>query len=189
MYDYKQNKKWGAILLYYSIAQYLPDKNFKIRFIGRVSKDIRELLCRQIFKKCGKCINIQPHVYFGKGSDIMIGERSGIGANSSIPPDTVIGDNVMIGPNLTILWQNHEFGRTDIPMIKQGMGECKQTIIEDDVWIGRDVIMTPGRHVKRGTIIGAGCVLTKDFPEYSIAGGNPSKLIRSRLTGNKCAPQ
>ena len=40
--------------------------------------------------------------------------------------------------------------------------------------------MTTGRTVKKGSIIAARCVLTKDFPEYSIVGGNPSKLIRSR---------
>ncbi len=58
--------------------------------------------------------------------------------------------------------------------------EKKQTIIEDDVWIGRNVIFTPGRTVRKGSIIGAGCVLTKDFDEYTIIGGNPSRVIRSR---------
>ena len=41
--------------------------------------------------------------------------------------------------------------------------------------------MTPGRVVKRGSVIAAGCVLCKDFPEYSVIGGNPSKFIKSRL--------
>ena len=57
----------------------------------------------------------------------------------------------------------------------------KQTVIEDDAWIGRNVTMTPGRTIKKGTIIGTGCVLTKDFPPYSIVGGNPGRLIKSRL--------
>jgi acetyltransferase-like isoleucine patch superfamily enzyme len=57
----------------------------------------------------------------------------------------------------------------------------KQTVIENDVWIGRQCIFTPGRIVRTGTIIAAGTVLCKDFPEYSIVGGNPSKLIKSRL--------
>ncbi len=65
-------------------------------------------------------------------------------------------------------------------MIFQGHSERKQTIIGDDVWIGRQVIFTPGRKVANGTIIGVGCVLTKDFPEYSVIGGNAGKLIRSR---------
>jgi len=57
----------------------------------------------------------------------------------------------------------------------------KRTIIEDDVWIGRQVIMSPGRHIKEGTIIAAGTVLSKDFPEYSIVGGNLSRLIKYRI--------
>ena len=86
----------------------------------------------------------------------------------------------MMGPNCYILPHNHAFDRTDIPMWRQGVAEKKQTIIEDDVWIGRDVTMTPGRTIKKGSIIAACTVLTKDFPEYSIVGGNPSKLIKSR---------
>lgn len=88
--------------------------------------------------------------------------------------------DVMIGPNLCILPHNHHFERTDITMREQGIEAPRVTRIEDDVWIGRNVIMTPGRTVRRGTIIGAGCVLTKDFEPYSIVGGNPSRLIRKR---------
>lgn len=41
-------------------------------------------------------------------------------------------------------------------------------------------MIAPGRHIKKGSIIAMGCILTKDFPEYSIIGGNPSQLIRNR---------
>lgn len=85
-----------------------------------------------------------------------------------------------MGHNCYILSQNHRFDDLSLPMGNQGYILGKQTIIEDDVWIGRDVLMTTGRTVKKGLIIAARCVLTKDFPEYSIVGGNPSKLIRSR---------
>ena len=117
---------------------------------------------------------------FGSGLDIEIGDNSGIGINACIPSNTKIGKNVMMGPNCYILATNHAFSRTDIPIIEQGYTPKKETIIEDDVWIGRDVLMTPGRVIKRGSIIAGGCVLCKDFPEYSIVGGNPSKLIKSR---------
>ena len=89
----------------------------------------------------------------------------------------------MMGPNCFIIKYNHSFDRIDIPMIRQGYQTTENvpTVIEDDVWIGMNVLMTAGRHIKKGTIIGAGCLLCKDFPEYSIVGGNPSKLIRSRI--------
>ena len=117
---------------------------------------------------------------FGSGLDIEIGDNSGIGINACIPSNTKIGDDVMMGPNCYILPNNHRFDRTDIPMWRQGNTEKLTTIIGNDVWIGRNVLMTPGRHIKNGTIIAGGCVLCKDFPEYSIVGGNPSKLIKSR---------
>ena len=88
----------------------------------------------------------------------------------------------MMGPNCYILSGNHSFARTDISMImQQDVVTAKKTLIEDDVWIGRQVIFTPGRTVKKGSIIAAGCVLFKDFDEYSIIGGNPARLIKSRM--------
>ena len=53
-------------------------------------------------------------------------------------------------------------------------------IIGNDVWIGRDVHMTPGRTIADVSIIAMASVLTKDFPPYSVVGGNPAKLIKSR---------
>jgi maltose O-acetyltransferase len=72
----------------------------------------------------------------------------------------------------------------DRPIIDQGYKESKPTIIEDDVWIGLRSILTPGRHVQKGTIVAMGSVLTKDFPPYSVVGGNPAKVIKSRKADN-----
>lgn len=125
-------------------------------------------------------MNIERKANFGSGRGIVIGDNSGLGVNCCIPSNTIIGSNVMMAPNCFIHANNHKIDRLDIPMIKQGAEEPKQTVIEDDCWIGRNVTMTPGRHISKGTVIGTNCVLTKDFPEYSIVGGNPSRLIRSR---------
>ena len=170
-------KKVICLILYYSIAQYLP-KSGSFRNLGGA---IRLLLCKNIFRKCGKHVNIERRAWFGSGVNIEIGDYSGIGINSHIPSDTIIGKYVMMGPNVFILDVNHEVSDTTKPMCFQGHVGRKTTVIEDDVWIGRDVKMTPGRHISKGSIIAMGCVLTKDFPEYSIIGGNPSKLIRSRV--------
>ena len=86
----------------------------------------------------------------------------------------------MMGPNCFIHHRNHRFDRTDVPMIEQGYSPSKPVIIEDDVWIGQDVTIMVGRHISKGTIVAANAVVTKDFPEYSIIGGNPAKLIRNR---------
>lgn len=126
-------------------------------------------------------MNVERRANFGCGFGVIIGDNSGIGINCTVPSDIQIGKDVMMGPNCHILALNHEFSRTDIPMRLQGSQPVRKTIIGDDVWIGREVLFTPGRIVGTGSIIAARCVLCKDFPEYSIIGGNPSVLIRSRL--------
>ncbi|MBR3608614.1 MAG: acyltransferase [Bacteroidales bacterium] len=168
-----------CLITYYLFAQYLPSSGSL--FFGGGSKKIRYCLCKHIFKSCGKNVNIERRATFGSGRNIEIGDNSGIGINAVIPSNTIIGKNVMMGPNCYILAANHSFERLDIPMCLQGFTEPKQTIIGNDCWIGRDVLMTPGRVIKDGSIIAGGTVLCKDFPKYSIVGGNPSRLIKSRI--------
>lgn len=167
-----------SLILYYGFAIHLPSS--QSFFCGEIWRYIREVLCRHIFKKCGKNINVEHGAVFGSGRDIEIGDYSGIGINAHIPSDSIIGKYVMMGPNCSILNLNHEYQNLDIPMCFQGCSEKKRVVIEDDCWIGRNVLITPGRTIKKGSIIAAGCVLCKDFPEYSIIGGNPSKFIKLR---------
>lgn len=174
-------KQLICLVLYYCFAIYLPDSNGFIKW----GTSIRRFLCSNIFKKCGKQVMIHKGANFGIGINIEIGDYSDIGVNAHIPSDTIIGDYVLMAPNCHIFFNNHKFTDINTPIKLQGLTERKQTIIEDDVWIGSNVTFTAGRHVRKGTIIGTCCVLTKDFPEYSVVGGNPSKLIRSRLVNVK----
>lgn len=164
--------------LYYSVAIHLPKSSS--RPFGRISGMIRYYLCKHIFEFCGKDVNIEKGARFSNGFKLRVGDHSGLGVNCFIPDGSVIGRDVMMGPNCYCLAKNHCFDRIDIPMREQGYLPPMPIIIEDDVWIGRDVLILPGRHISKGTIIGAGCVLTKDFPEYSVVGGNPSRLIKMR---------
>ena len=171
-------KQLLCLTLYYGFATYLPD-SYSI-FGGKIANAFRVFLCKRIFKKCGKIRTINRKIIFGSGRNIEMGDDSGIGANTEIPSDTIIGKNVMLSRRCYVLHRNHEFKRTDIPIIEQGFKETKRLIIEDDCWIGLNSLLTPGRHIKKGTIVAMGSVLTKDFPEYSIVGGNPAKFIKSR---------
>lgn len=62
--------------------------------------------------------------------------------------------------------------------------EEKEVVIGNDVWIGTRVIILPGVTIGDHSIIGAGAVVTKSFPDYSIIGGVPAKLIKSRISSN-----
>ncbi len=170
-------KKYIFLILYYFIARHLPGSDTIYSF---GSKKIRRFICRRIFNKTGKNINIEHGAFFGSGFDIEIGDNSGLGLNSRVSSPLSIGDNVMMGPDVIIYTQNHNFDRIDIPMIKQGDSEKKKVIIGNDVWIGARAVILPGISIGEGAIVGAGSIVTKDVPPYSIVGGNPAKIIRER---------
>lgn len=168
-----------SLALFYGFARHLPSSQNKL--MGGVSRKVRAMLCRHIFKCCGKNVNVEHGACFGSGRLVELGDNSGLGINCLVPSDIKIGRDVMMGPNCYILSQNHKIDDVSNPMNQQGFVKKGRTVIEDDVWIGRNVTFTPGRHVARGTVIGACCLLCKDFPAYSVIGGNPSKLIKNRL--------
>jgi maltose O-acetyltransferase len=168
-------------ILYELFGKHLPRSSNRIKIIGKISKRIRYILVKKMFLHCGKNVNIEKGATFGMGASIRIGDNSGIGYKCQVPNDIQIGENVMMAPEVIIFSQNHNFIRTDIPMIFQGLQNKRKVIIEDDVWIGRRVIINPGIKVGKGSIIAAGAVVTKDVPEFSILGGVPAKLIKKRL--------
>jgi len=172
------------LILYYCFAIYLPSSYSPLPFqIGRASKQLRYFVCKNLFAKCGKNINIERGAKFGSGSNISILDNSGLGINCFIHGPVEIGHNVMMGPNTVILRTNHNFTRTDIPMSRQGNCHASPLTIGDDVWIGINVIILPSCHqIGKGAIVGAGSVVTKDVLEYAIMGGNPAKMIRIRAT-------
>ena len=171
------------LALYYGFARHLPRSYSPIG--GRLYKSIRYNICKHIFKSCGIGVNIERKATFGSGLDIEIGDYSDLGINCVVPSNTKIGNHVMMAPNYLIFAQNHETSDLSRPMNTQGFTERKQTIIGNDVWIGQNVTILPGRTIKDGSIIGACCLLSKDFPEYSVVGGNPSKLIKIRTEQTK----
>ena len=161
--------------IYVVFAKWLP---VSYAFFGGYAKWLRKICGKLILKKCGKNVNIERGAVFS--SRVSLGDNSGIGINASLTGSVEIGKNVMMGPNCTMYSRNHAFDRLEIPMCKQGFQEEKTIVIDDDVWIGGNVIILPGKHIGKGSIIGAGSVITKDVPEYAIVGGNPAKIIRFR---------
>ena len=70
-------------------------------------------------------------------------------------------------------------------MIFQGFAEIRPICIEDDVWIGDNVIILPGVHVGQGAILGAGSVIREDVPPYAVMVGNPAFVMRYRGYGSQ----
>ena len=91
-----------------------------------------------------------------------------------------IGNNVRIASGTKFIAFNHNFEDINKPISLQG-NKYYGIIIENDVWIGARVTILPGVTIGKGSIIGAGAVVTKSIPPYSVAGGVPAKVIKSRL--------
>ena len=160
--------------LYFFFSKFPP--SFSRIKLGQ--KFLRGLCGKLILAKCGKNINIEKGAKFS--SSVELGNNSGIGINAHLDGKVIIGNDVMMGPGVCIFVRNHKFDRTDIPMNLQGATEERPVVIENDVWIGARAIILPGIKIGNGSIIGAGSVVTKDVPEFTIVAGNPAKVVKTR---------
>lgn len=156
--------------LWFAFLLFLPDEFSKLRV--------------RYYNKKGCKINYNSYI----SSNVRIrgkfemGYGSSIAQNCSISGEKAgifIGDNVMIAPNVVIVAFNHGFENMEVPMVKQNKTEAP-VIIENNVWISSNCTINKGIRIGEGSIIGANSFVNKDIPPYSVAGGVPAKLIRSR---------
>lgn len=89
-----------------------------------------------------------------------------------------IGDNTALAPNVVIHSGNHKYDKDSLPYSMEL--EAKKVSIGRHCWIGESVIILRGVTIGECSIIGAGAVVTKNIPPYSVAVGNPAKVIKSR---------
>lgn len=169
-----------ALILYYAIAYRLPDSSFPG---GIFFRRARGQLCQRFFAQVGEGVKIESHVFVADGRYLTIGSASSIGSGSRVY-GAVIGQKVMVAPNVLFLKENHRYDNLDAPIGGQGITELALPVIEDWAWIGERAIILPGRRVGRGAIVGAGSVVTRDVEPFSIVGGNPARPIGQRESGS-----
>lgn len=128
-------------------------------------------------------VMIRPSSYYGTnyGVGLEIGDYSAIGPNGFIgcSGKIKIGNNVMFGSNCILNAENHVFDVRDKTIQSQGV-KRRGITIEDDVWIGSNVIILDGVIIGRGSVIGAGTLVNKDIPPYSIVVDKRQRDIRQR---------
>lgn len=109
------------------------------------------------------------------GDNVFIGEKAHIAAH------VTIGNNVMFGPRPMIIGGNHLFGVRNKSMRSlqpKNRENVKLITIEDEVWCGAGIIILGGMTLGMGSVIGAGSVVTKSIPPFTMAVGNPCKVIK-----------
>ncbi|MCV9919510.1 hypothetical protein OIU19_11970 [Pseudomonas sp. BT-42-2] len=117
------------------------------------------------------------------GVGLEIGDNTGLGHFNFINAQggVKIGSNVIIGPSVHVLSENHNFEDSSILIKNQGVNR-RGIVIEDDVWIGASVCILDGVTVGQGAVIAAGAVVNRDVPKYAVVAGCPAKVIKWRIT-------
>lgn len=132
-------------------------------------------LGRNLWLHCGGREEDHAIGWFEIGEYSYIGPNGVMGAGGGIK----IGSHVQMGPGVTITAENHRFDDPTVRIDQQGLYH-QGVVVEDDVWIGGRATILDGVTIGRGSVIGAGAVVTKSLPPYSIAVGIPAKVIRQR---------
>lgn len=120
---------------------------------------------------------INPPFYCDYGKHIEVGKNFFANYNCTIidVAKVTIGDNCQMAPNVAIYTAGHPVH----PDSRNSLYEYgAEVTIGDNVWIGGNSVILPGVHIGSNTVIGAGSVVTKDIPDWVVAGGNPCKVIR-----------
>jgi maltose O-acetyltransferase len=131
---------------------------------------------------------LRPDVSIYDGRALIVGDYASIGNGTYIGGGPVtIGANVRMARYVIIETYNHNFDSIKVPIRLQD-GQNEPVVIEEDVWIGVRVSICPGVRIGRGSVIGAGSVVTRDIPEYSVAAGVPARVIRSRNSQQHAEP-
>ena len=148
----------------------------KLNFMDRADLEgIREVIKDLFGKSDGAFVN--PPFYCDYGKHIEVGKNFFCNYNCTIldVAKVIIGDNCQIAPNVAIYTAGHPIH----PATRNTLYEYGIEInIGDNVWIGGNTVICPGVRIGGNVVIGAGSVVTKDIPDWCIAGGNPCKVIR-----------
>lgn len=108
---------------------------------------------------------------------VIIGDRTKIGLSNTIIGPVNIGNDIRLAQNITLSGLNHNYEDISRPIHVQGVSTSPITI-EDATWIGANVVVVAGVTIGKHCIIAAGSVVTKDVPAYSVAVGNPARVLK-----------
>ena len=122
--------------------------------------------------------NIKVNHFSTAGKNTKLGNNVNLNGMKIANGPCIIGDNFHSGRNCQIINQNHNYEGDKLPYDEKVIS--KEVVIEDNVWLGNNVIILGGVHIGEGAIIQAGAVVVNDIPRCAIAGGNPARVFKYR---------
>ena len=120
------------------------------------------------------------YIVTGKG-EVLIGPMSRIGHRCLMygTRGIHIGRDALLANDVQLICGNHTFAHRDLPIRAQPVAGAP-IVIEDDVWLGASVIVLGGTTIGKGCVVGAGAIVTRSLPPYSIAMGIPARVVGVR---------
>jgi acetyltransferase-like isoleucine patch superfamily enzyme len=109
--------------------------------------------------------------------DVIVGDRSKIGLSNTIIGPVTIGNDIRLAQNITLSGLNHNYEDVSRPIHVQGVSVASITI-EDGTWIGANAVVLAGVTIGKNCVIAAGSIVTKNIPSYSVAAGNPARVLK-----------
>lgn len=129
----------------------------------------------KFFSGCGLWIWHPQYVFIG--NNVYFNRNVLIGGVPDPAGEISIGDNCLIGPNVIIVSEDHDYDNQTLPIREAGF-IVRPITIERNCWIGGNVTITKGVRVGEGSVIGANSVVINDIPPFSLAAGCPAKIIK-----------
>ena len=108
---------------------------------------------------------------------VIIGDRTKIGLSNTVIGPVTIGNDIRLAQNITLSGLNHNYQDVSRPIHVQGVS-TSPIKIEDATWIGANVVVLAGVTIGKHCVVAAGSVVTKDIPAYSVAVGNPARVLK-----------
>lgn len=139
--------------------------------------EIRALFSQLIGKKVDEGFLLIPPFYTAGGDEICVGHNVFVNQNCTFYDlgGLDIADDVMIGPNVSIITAGHPLE----PSPRRAVTIGKPIVIERNVWIAAGAMIIGGVTVGENSVVAAGSVVTRDVPPNTLVGGNPARVIRS----------
>jgi acetyltransferase-like isoleucine patch superfamily enzyme len=109
--------------------------------------------------------------------EVIIGSETRIGMGNVLIGPVSVGNNVILAQHVVVSGLNHNYEDIGVPVRKQGI-TAKRITIGDDCWIGANTVITAGVTIGKHCVVAGGSVVTKDIPPYSVAAGNPARVIK-----------